>query len=206
MQREELEEKDNSIKHRVTIDDAYGSIKEYLGKYADIIKSISVKERETFVKVLPNVQKTFYFVKGREALLKKFKAYFIAKCALERYEYSSMMMKDYIEGIVNKNDNELFIAGINKSLLFLYLHGSSAGIGNSDNWLASVLLDKAVNRKREGLITVILSEKDFPQIEGSKEVKIINLGGAEISATLQDLKEQKSEGTSIKNSTPSIYD
>jgi hypothetical protein len=130
------------------------------------------------MELLPKVQQTAYFIKGAPSMLKKFKAFFITRCVKERYDYSSMMLKDYIEGITDKNEDELFIAGIGRSLIFLYLHGEVAGIGNTDNWMGAAALDRMVNRKREGLITVLLSERNFPQIEGSEEVTKIDLGGA----------------------------
>ena len=201
MQEESLE-LENSIQHRVTKEDVDESIREYLGEYVNVLKGISLKEYEIFTQLLPKVQRTAYFVKGNQQILKKFKAYFIARCVLERYDYSSIMLKDYIEGITDKSSDELFIAGISRSLIFLYLHGEVSGLGNTDNWMGAATLDKMVNRKREGLITVLLSERDFPQVENSPEVKVVNLGGAlaaiKTEGALQNIRarEEKSSVSS----------
>ena len=205
MQEESLE-KENSIQHRVTKEDVKNSIKEYLGKYVDILKKISLKEYEIFQKLLPKVERTAYFVKGSKEMLKKFKAFFIAKCSLERYEYSSMMLKNYVEGLTDKNDNELFIAGINRELMFLYLHKATAGIGNTDNWMAAAALDRIVNRERKGLITVLLSERDFPQVENSDEVKKIDLGGAFTVITAENAIQSMKKKESMKNTDMSKFD
>ena len=193
--REEGFEQENSIRHRVTMQEVHESIREYMGDYTDVLKELTIKEYETFTELLPKVQKTVYFVKGNQSMLRKFKAFFIVRCVLERYDYSSLMLKDYVEGITEKNDDELFIAGINRDLVFLYLHKEVSGIGKTDDWMGAAALDRMVNRKREGLITVILSERDFPQIEGSDEVKIIDLGGAwtanKAAKALQILKKPK---------------
>lgn len=197
MQEERLEQ-ENSVQHRVTKEDVDESIREYLGEYVNTLKEISIKEYEVFTKLLPKVQRTAYFIKGNQQILRKFKAYFIARCVLERYDYSSIMLKDYIEGITEKNSDEFFIAGISRSLIFLYLHGEVAGIGNTDNWMGAAALDRMVNRKREGLITVLLSERAFPQIESSPEVKVINLGGAlaaiKAEGALQNIRVREEEG------------
>ena len=212
MQREEFEEQKNSIKHRVTKEDVYSSIKEYLGKYADVLRDISIKEYETFTKLLPKVERKAYFVKGSESMLKKFKAYFIAKCVIERYDYASFMLKSYIEGLSTNNDNELFLAGISKELLFLYLHHEASGTGGTENWIATSTLDRMVNRKREGLITVLLSERTFPTIEKSKEITCIDLGGAkkglDVKAALDSMKSKITNEGDDNESTKStsIYD
>jgi hypothetical protein len=187
---QETVEQENSIKHRVTKEDVRNSIKEYLGDYANILRDITLEEYEAFTNIFPKVNKGAYFVKGTEELLRKFKAYFIAKCVMQRYDYASIMLRDYIEGITNHNDNELFVAGVSKELLFLYLHGEISGIGNTDNWLGSTTLDRMVNRKREGLITVLLSERSFPIIENSKEIIVFNLGGAKKAILTEGLKEK----------------
>ena len=194
MQEEEFEQ-ENSIKHRVTMQEVHESIREYMGDYTDVLKELTLKEYDTFTELLPKVQKTAYFVKGNQSMLRKFKAFFIARCVLERYDYSSMMLKDYVEGISEKSDDELFIAGINRDLVFLYLHKEVSGIGKTDDWMGAAALDRMVNRKREGLITVVLSERDFPQIESSDEIKKIDLGGAwtanKMASALQILKKPK---------------
>ena len=194
MQEESLEQ-ENSIKHRVTKTDINNSLKEYLGKYALVFKEFTTKDYELFQRVLPKVEKTAYLVKGSQEILRKFKAYFIIKCVMDRYEYSSFMLKDYIEGLSTRNDNELFLAGVSKELLFLYLHHESSGTGGTENWIATATLDRMVNRKREGLITVLLSERTFPIIEKSKEVTVISLGGAkrvaDTKAAIDDINQNK---------------
>ena len=203
MQEESLE-LENSIQHRVTKEDVDESIREYLGEYVNVLREISLKEYEIFTQLLPKVQRIAYFVKGNQQILKKFKAYFIARCVLERYDYSSIMLKDYIEGITDKNSDELFIAGISRSLIFLYLHGEVSGLGNTDNWMGAATLDKMVNRKREGLITVLLSERDFPQVENSPEVKVVNLGGAlaaiKTEGALQNIRAREEKSSSKSTS------
>ena len=204
MQREELEEKESSLSYKVTKEDVNESIKEYLGKYTEVLKSLSMEEYKLFQKLLPKVARIAYFVKGDKEILKKFKAFFIAKCVLERYDYSSIMLKDYIEGLMNKSDNELFVAGVNRELLFLYLHKESSGSGNTDNWVGSTTLDRIVNRERKGLITVIFSERDFPQIEKSDEVRIIDLGGAAKAIKAQNAVQ--SSKTNDNSQSTTCYD
>ena len=76
---------------------------------------------------------------------------------------------------MERSDDEAFVAGRGKDLLFLYLHGEASGIGGADAWMATSALDKITNRKRKGMVTVVLSERDLPVLENSKEIKVINL-------------------------------
>lgn len=192
------EEKENTIKHVVTKEEVLESLRQYLGeKNREVLNTISPKKRGIFNDSLPVVNEKAYFVKGSEKLLNQFKAFFIAKCAQKRYEYATFMLKDYVEGLAEKNDNELFVAGSEKELLFLYLHGEASGTGETDKWMATSTLDKMANRKRKGFITVVLSERDLPIIEGSKEVRIINLGGAQkaldVESAIQTVKNKEDD-------------
>lgn len=185
---------ENSIKHKTSKEEVIASFEQYLGEdNLKVLRSITPQERELFKGLLPKILSA-YFVKGRRKILKKFKAYFLARCLYKRYEAATFMLKEYIEGITNKVDDDLFIAGAEKELVFLYLHGESSGWGNTDNWIASTTLDKVANRKRKGYKTVILSERDFPLLEVSKELKVINLGGAEkakkAEEAIQKIKEE----------------
>ena len=194
---------ENSIKHKTSKEEVIASFEQYLGEQnLKILRSITPQERELFKSLLPKILSA-YFVKGRRKILKKFKAYFLARCLYKRYEAATFMLKEYIEGITNKVDDDLFIAGTEKELVFLYLHGESSGWGNTDNWIASTTLDKVVNRKRKGYKTVILSERDFPLLEVSKELKVINLGGAEkakkAEEAIQKIKEENNKSDSPYN-------
>lgn len=190
-----MQEESNTIKHRVTAEELKESFHSYLGeKNREILGTIKLKMKETFDKILP-VGKPIegaYFIKGTKTSLPKFKAYFISRCFKKRYDYSSFMLKDYVEGIKNGNENELFIAGIEKDVLFLYIHGDKSGIGGTDGWIGVTVVDRVVTRKRKGQTTVILSERDFPSIEESKEIRIVDLGGAQVAEIMQNVDVNKS--------------
>ena len=173
---------ENSVKEKkVSKEDKDESISIYLGeenlKYLQSITSVEYKKFKSL-----NLNPTeSYFVKGSRKILQKFKAFFIAICAYERYSYSTFMLRDYVEGLAEKEDDLSFLAGAERELLFLYLHGESSGTGNTETWLASITVDKIANRKRKGLVTVILSERSFPIIESSEDVIVINLENTKIS-------------------------
>ena len=203
MDRVNLETQENSIKHQVTKEEIIESFECYLGeKNLKNLRKITLKERELYEKLLPSIGNA-YFVKGKGSSLKKFKAYFLARCLAKRYESATFMLKDYVTGLTEKNDDELFTAGVEKELLFLYLHREVSGWGNTDNWLASTTIDKVANRKRKGLKTVILSERDFPLLETSKELKVINIGGAETAQRAEEVL-QKMQGND-NNNNPISY-
>lgn len=182
---EELEV-DNSVnsiyKKPVTKEDKDESISIYLGKEnLEALKSMTSDEYKKFKSFNLNPSKNSYFVKGDRKSLLKFRAFFVALCAYERYSYSTFMIKDYIEGLAERNDDLSFLAGAERELLFLYVHGESSGTGNSEIWLASSTVDRIASRKRKGLITVVLSERSFPIIEASEDVEVINLTNVKIS-------------------------
>lgn len=185
-------------KHKPTPEEVLDSFYQYLGeKNLKYLRKTKPEEREMFEKLLPSTSKN-YFVKGKGSLLKKFKAYFTARCFYQRPDIATFMLKEYIEGITENNDDELFVAGSEKELVFLYLHGEVSGWGNTDNWIASTTIDKVANRKRRGLKTVILSERDFPLLEETKELKVIDLGGAEKARTAEEIA-QKVKGATNNN-------
>lgn len=204
--QEESIQKENSIKHVVTKDDLFEEFRQYLGpKYNEILSTIKPKTLSVFTDLLKKVEKTVYFVKGDQEILKQFQAYFIAKCLKERYEYATFMLREYIDAKFDKSDNELFVSGSEKELVFLYLHSESTGSDNMDAWIFRSTLDKIINRKRKDLITVILSERSVPIFEKSKDVKVINLGGARKAQNIQNAKEEHSaqdttEGSAISRS------
>lgn len=201
MDRVNLETQENSIKHNITKEEVFDSFDKYLGeKNLKNLRKITPKEREFLEKKLPSIGNV-YFVKGKLSSLKKFKAYFLARCLDKMYETATFMLKEYIEGLTeNRDDDDMFYMSADKELIFLYIHGECSGWGNTDNWIATTTIDKVANRRRKGLKTVILSERDFPLLEGSKEFKgsVINLGGAE--------KAQKAEEVIQKMQNDNISD
>ena len=140
-------------------------------------------------------------------MLKKFRAYFIALCSIQRYSYSTVMLKEYVAGLADKDD-DVTMMGV-EELLFMYLHGEISGVGGTDAWIGATAVDRIANRKRKGLVTVVLSERAFPYIEGSKEVKVIDLGGATKVVTVEDavqaVKNREAEGNT-SDSVSASYD
>ena len=186
LQREGIEE--NAIKHHVTKDEVRESLDIYLGpRHLKALESMNKDTLELFESVLPTIEQTAYFVKGGERVLRQFRAYFIARCFKERYEYASFMLKDYVYGLMNETEDEIFMSSCDKELLFLYLHGAVSGLGKTDDWMFSTAIDKMVNRKRKGSITVFLSERDVPAIEALNEVIKIDLGGAQRARRAEDV-------------------
>ena len=185
-----------SAKRHVTKKDSDESIEIYLGE--DNLKymhSITPEEYDLFTSFNLSTKKS-YFVKGTEKLLKKFKAFFIALCSFERYSYATAMLKEYIEGLSDKSDEMTSILGVERELLFLYLHREASGVGGTDAWLCTAAIDRVANRDRKGLVTVILSERAVPAFEASKELKTINLGkfAKAISEVAEASKENSTSG------------
>ena len=202
---EEILSVKNSIqKKSVTKEDVTESIKEYLGEENyKVLKSITLDEYNELISFNISPVKS-YFVKGVAPKLKKFQAYFIAVCSQKRYSYSTFMMKDYVTGLAERNDDLTFLMGADKELLFLYLHGETSGIGNTDAWLGYSALDKIANRNRKGLVTVVLSERDFPLFEGSSELEKINLGGAVTAKTVEAAVNKVKEAVVSKDFDPFV--
>lgn len=207
--QEESIQKENSIKHVVTKDEVVAFFRQYLGsKHLAMLRTLKkdIKKYNLFCSLLPKIEETAYFVKGGETSLKQFRAFFIAKCVEKHYEYASFMLKNYISGLIDKADDEIFMSGAGKELLFLYLHGETPGVGNTDNWLCKSAIDKMVDRKRNGLITVLLSERDVPIVENSKEVTVINLGGAQKALAVEEVAASIKEGSSSESNSTVTYD
>ena len=195
---------ESTVGKRVTKEESDESIAIYLGEEnLNNLKSITPEDYQLFTSFNLNT-KNSYFVKGSSKLLRKFKAYFIALCSFYRYSYATAMLKEYVEGLTDKADDMTSILGVERELLFLYLHREVSGLGNTDAWLCASTLDRVANRKRKGLVTVILSERSFPSFENSKELKVIDLGGyaktINPSQVAEAVLKEKSEdtGTEVK--------
>ena len=198
-EKEFVQQKSNVVQNKITQEYLENDFERYVGvKVKSILSKTTLEEMKSFESYLEKMKKA-YFVKGTKSLLKKFQAYFIAKCASKAYSYSTFMLKKFIEGVTENTSDELFNAGASKDVLFLYLHGEASGIGNTDNWLSTTTIDIVANRTRKGLITVLLSERAVPTMESCKEFKVIDLGGAakakEIAQVLESVKSNEGNYT-----------
>lgn len=200
-EKEFVEQKSNIVHTKITQEYLENDFDRYVGsKVKELLSKTTLKQMKNFEKRIGNIEGA-YFVKGTEELLDKFQAYFIAKCAPKAYSYSTFMLKDFLSGLANNVGDELFVAGAGKDVLFLYLHGEISGIGNTDNWVSTSTVDVAANRTRKGLITVVLSERDFPSMESSKEFKIISLGGAEKAKEISEVVAKVVSNNSVSSTT-----
>ena len=190
-EEKEFVHRENNIAHaKITQEYLENDFDRYVGsKVKEVLNKTTLKQMKFFDSKIGDIKEA-YFVKGAKDLLDKFQAYFIAKCAPKAYSYSTFMLKDFLSGLANNIGDELFVAGTGKDVLFLYLHGEISGIGNTDNWISTSTVDVAANRTRKGLVTVILSEREFPSMENSKEFKVISLGGAEKAKEVQEVLEK----------------
>ena len=178
-EKEFMQQESNVARTKITQEYLENDFDRYVGsKVKKVLSKTTLEQMNFFESHLKSI-KGAYFVKGSRKLLKKFQAYFIARCVTKAYSYSTFMLKKFIGELADNTNDELFLAGASKDVLFLYLHGEVSGIGNTDNWISSTTIDTVANRSRKGLITVVLSEREFPSIENSKEFKVINIGGAE---------------------------
>ena len=188
-EREFAQQKSSIVHTKITQEYLENDFDRYVGpKVKELLGKTTLKQMKTFDSKIGEI-KGAYFVKASKSLLKKFQAYFIAKCAPKAYSYSTFMLKDFLSGLANNVGDELFVAGTGKDVLFLYLHGELSGIGNTDNWVSTTTVDVAANRTRKNLITVVLSERDLPTMENSKEFKVISLGGAEKAKEIVEVIE-----------------
>lgn len=193
-----IQQENSALSHKITKETLEEEFKAYVKESnVKILNKLTTKECDILESLITST-KGAYFVKGSRKSLKRFRAYFIAKCLFNKPRYATFMLKEYIEGLSEKNDDETFISGSEKELLFLHLHGEASGTGGTDNWIALATIDRVANRKRKGLTTVILSERDFPLMEGSKEFKVIDLGGSRkainTEAAIQRVNNSKDSG------------
>ena len=199
LEKEALSAESNIPKTPIKRGDISKEIENYLGEEnLKLIKSLTKEEYEKFKKLDIDPSKS-YFVKGNREKLDKFMAFFLTKCVYERPSYMKIMLKEYIEGYLEKHDEGTFLLGADKQLLFLYLHKETSGIGNTDAWIGTSTLDKTANRNRKGLTTVVLSERTFDLLESSSEFTVIKLGGAVISESTKFVNEQNKRNEAMVN-------
>lgn len=194
---EALSAESNIPKSPIKRGDVNKEIESYLGEdNLKLIKSLTKEELTKFknYKISPNQS---YFVKGNKEKLDKFMAYFLTKCVYNRPSYMKIMLKEYVEGYLDRHDEGTFLLGADKQLLFLYLHKEVSGIGNTDAWIGTSTLDKVANRNRKGLITVILSERAFDILEESSEFKVIQLGGASTTKSVERVAKSIADQNAI---------
>lgn len=184
-EKELLSFKSNIEKKPITQEDINQEIDDYLGENKGVIQSFTKADYKLFKSLRVDVTKS-YFVKGTQEKLKKFMAYFVLKGVLDRPSYSMVMLKEYVEGTIDRSDELSSLLGTERQLLFLYLHGETSGLGNTDAWIATTSLDKIATRNRKNLVTVVLSERDFSILENSQELITVNLGGVVTTKSVEE--------------------
>ena len=153
--------------------------------------------------------KCSYFVKGSPKRLKKFEAYFLFLCAYKKPLYNRYLIEEYkdiLTAPMKANSEELDEIGSDRELIFLYMHNVEMGVGNTTGFVTVTILNKIANRNRQGNVTVVLSERDFPAFQNTAELKVIDLGGASITAQASAIvenivKKSKDENTDIQTKT-----
>ena len=187
-EKEFVQQENSIVRTKVTQEYLENDFERYVGsKVMKILNKTTIEQMKFFESKI-GVIKGAYFIRGSRKFLRRFRAYFVARCAPKAYSYSTFMLKKFIEGLTDNNNNdELFIAGASKDVLFLYLHKQLSGIGNTDNWLCTTTVDIAANRTRKDLITVILSEREVPSMENSGEFKVIDIGGADKAKEISEV-------------------
>ena len=111
--------------------DVNNEIESFLGEEnCRIFRSMTQAEFSKFSKYKVDLSCS-YFVEGNKDKLDKFMAYFLLMCSYYRPSYARIMLKEYLEGYLERHDEATFLLGADKQLLFLYLHKESAGIGNT---------------------------------------------------------------------------
>lgn len=203
-EKELLSFESNIEKKPITQEDINQEIDDYLGENKKVIQSFTKADYKLFKSLKVDTTKS-YFVKGTQEKLKKFMAYFVLKGVLDRPSYSMVMLKEYVEGTIDRSDELSSLLGTERQLLFLYLHGETSGLGNTDAWIATTSLDKIATRNRKNLVTVVLSERDFPILENSQELITVNLGGVVTAKSVEEAariaaQKNKSNGTENTNS------
>lgn len=170
-------------------------ISAYLGeKRTKILDYLPQAEWDDFKNRNINLKKS-YFVKGSKAKLKKFEAYFLFLCAYAKPLYKNYLFEEYariLSAPVTEDLNEDEI-GIDRELVILYIHDVQMGVGNTTGFYTVTVLNKIANRNRQGNITLVLSERDFPAFEGTTELSYIDLGGASKSAQAGEIAKKMAE-------------
>lgn len=182
----------------------------YLGtEKTKILDNFKPEDWKKFQELQLNTKKS-YFVKGTSKRLKKFEAYFLFLCAYKKPLYKRYLIEEYkdiLTAPVNNSD-DLDEVGVDRELVFLYMHNVEMGVGNTTGWVTITILNKIANRNRHGNSTVVLSERDFPAFQSTEELEVIDLGGASTSAqasaiaeNIKKSKEQKDRDTNGSNET-----
>lgn len=184
----------------------------YLGtEKTKILDNFKPEDWKKFQELQLSTKKS-YFVKGTPKRLKKFEAYFLFLCAYKKPLYKRYLIEEYKDILTApaNNSDDLDDVGVDRELIFLYMHNVEMGVGNTTGWVTITILNKIANRNRHGNPTVVLSERDFPAFQSTEELEVIDLGGASISAqasaiaeNIKKSKEQKDRDTNGSNETTS---
>lgn len=167
-------------------------ISAYLGTdKTRILDDFSDEDWKKFQNLHINAERS-YFVKGSPKRLKKFEAYFLFLCAYKKPLYNKYLVEDYkdiLTAPMKANSEEFDEIGADRELIFLYMHNVEMGVGNTTNFVTVTILNKIANRNRQGNVTVILSERDFPAFQNTSELNTIDLGGASVTAQASAIAE-----------------
>ena len=151
------------------------SIDVYLGEQQkEILKTIDFQTLKMFIKAKIKLGVS-YIVKGDNKVLNQFRAYYLANSTKgkERLKYGSKMISEYAEMLTTPEGREDL--GVD-DVVFIYAHKENPDIGKQDIWLNQTVLNEAINRKLKGYVTIILSERQIPDLEQSGQFEVLNFG------------------------------
>ena len=164
-------------------------ISAYIGtERTNILDGFSQSKWEKFqgYKISP---KKSYYVRGNIKALKEFEAYFLFLCGFEKPFFKQYQIDNYASILSAPIGSDVDDLGIDQELIIIHVHNAPIGIGNTEAWVFSTLLNKITSRNRTGNVTLILSERKIAAFKESGELINIDLGGAVL------VNPPKTEGT-----------
>lgn len=155
------------------------SIDSYLGeREKEVLKTLTPSILKSFMQLRIKLN-TSYYVYGTRTLLAQFKAFYLASCLKEvaRPKYGMQMITDRAQMLFEDSPEDL---GADE-VLFLYAHSNNVSTGKSEEWLARTIINDVANRNRKGYTTIILTERELPEIKRCGELIPVSLSSSKKS-------------------------
>ena len=175
-------------------------VSKYLGaERTKILDNFKSEDWNRFQKLKINPEKSYFFT-GKKSDLKKLEAYFLFLCGYKKPFHKTYLIHEYADILSTPATvQDVDIVGVDRELIFLYVHSEPMGIGNTETWVFSTILNKIASRNRQGNPTVILSERSIPQFQNNSELTFIDLGGSIFVAPII-----QNEGEGLPRSNPRV--
>jgi len=153
----------------MALNEKYKWYKMYLGEYFDTYKSLTRQQVDYFKTLELNLDKSYLVTCSDPNTLKCFMTYYLC---IRDSNFKTYLVDEYVSDAGSRDKDSL----IDSEVIILQYHKHiNTCSDKQDNWFYNTLLGKITGRNRQGLITIVLAEKQVNTLKNSGELLLLDL-------------------------------